>query len=233
MLKAGLGLLYSIDLVKKGKFDLQLVREKLNSSLLSDVLDGMGIRSQCMTQGIRPTYPGAVVVGTAHTMLMVDIHEPEQDTFKLQLEGIDALKKDDLMVVASNGSISAALWGELLSTAALCRGASGAVIDGLARDIRQIEEMKFPVFAAGVRPISSKGRVVAIGYGCRIRCGGVNVEEGDLIVGDVDGVTVVPDTAIEEAVERALKRASSEKKTRKELLEGSTLSTVYAKYGTI
>ena len=233
MLKAGLWLLYSIDLVKKDKIDLQLVREKLNSSLLSDVLDGMGIRSQCMTQGIRPTYPGAVVVGTAHTMLMVDIHEPEQDTFKLQLEGIDALKKDNLMVVASNGSISAALWGELLSTAAHCRGASGAVIDGLARDIRQIEEMKFPVFAAGVRPISSKGRVVAIGYGCRIRCGGVNVEEGDLIVGDVDGVTVVPDTAVEEAVERALKRASSEKKTRKELLEGSTLSAVYAKYGTI
>jgi regulator of RNase E activity RraA len=220
-------------LVKKGKVDLGLVHEKLNSSLLSDVLDGMGIRSQCMAQGIRPAYPGAIVVGTAHTMLMVDIHEPEQDTFKLQLEGIDALKKDDLMVVASNGSTSAALWGELLSTAAQCRGASGAVIDGLARDIRQIEDMKFPVFAAGIRPISSKGRVVAISYGCRIRCGGVNVEEGDLIVGDIDGVTVVPDTAIEEVIERALKRASSEKKTRKELLAGSTLSTVYAKYGTI
>jgi len=166
-------------------------------------------------------------------MLMVEIHEPEQDTFKLQLEGIDALKKDDLMVVSSNGSSSAALWGELLSTAAKCRGASGAVIDGLARDIKQIEEMKFPVFAAGIRPISSKGRVVAIGYGCRIRCGGVNVEEGDLVVGDVDGITVVPDTAIEEAVERALERASSEKKTRKELLAGSTLSAVYSKYGTI
>ncbi len=222
-----------IILVKKGKLDLGLVREKLNSSLLSDVLDGMGIRNQCMAQEIRPAYPGAVVVGRAHTMLMVDQHEPEQDTFKLQLEGIDSLKTDDLMVVASNGSTSAALWGELLSTAAKCRGATGAVIDGLARDIRQIEEMKFPVFAAGVRPISSKGRVIAIGYGCRIKCGGVYVEEGDLIVGDVDGVTVVPDTAIEEAVERALVRASSEKKTRKELLAGSTLSAVYAKYGTI
>jgi 4-hydroxy-4-methyl-2-oxoglutarate aldolase len=233
MLKVGHGVIYSIDLVKKGKVDLQLVKEKLNSSLLSDVLDGMGIRSQCMAQGLRPAYPSAVVVGTAHTMLMVDIHEPEQETFKLQLEGIDALKKDDLMVVASNSSSSAALWGELLSTAARCRGASGAVIDGLARDIRQIEEMKFPVFATGVRPISSKGRVVAIGYGCRIRCGGVNVEEGDLVVGDVDGVTVVPDTAIEEAIERALERANSEKKTRKELLAGSTLSAVYAKYGTI
>jgi len=220
-------------MVKRGGVDLTVVREKLNSSLLSDVLDGMGIRSQCMGAGIRPVYPGAVVVGWAHTMLMVDINEPEQDTFKLQLEGIDALKNDDLMVVASNGSTSAALWGELLSTAARCREASGAVIDGLARDIRQIEEMKFPVFAAGFRPISSKGRVVAVGYGCRIKCGGVNVEEGDLIIGDVDGVTVVPDTAVEEAIKRALERASSERKTRKELLAGSTLSKVYSKYGTI
>lgn len=220
-------------MVKKAKVDLALIREKLNSSLLSDVLDGMGIRNQCMSQGVRPAYPGATVVGWTHTMLMVDQHEPEQDTFKLQLEGIDSLKGDDLMVVASNGSTSAALWGELLSTAARCRGATGAVIDGLARDVRQIEEMKFPVFAAGFRPISSKGRVVAMGYGCRIRCGGVYVEEGDLVVGDIDGVTVVPDTAVEEAVERALERASSERVTRKELLAGARLSEVYAKYGTI
>ncbi len=212
---------------------MALIREKLNSSLLSDVLDGMGIRNQCMSQGVRPAYPGATVVGWTHTMLMVDQHEPEQDTFKLQLEGIDSLKGDDLMVVASNGSTSAALWGELLSTAARCRGATGAVIDGLARDVRQIEEMKFPVFAAGFRPISSKGRVVAMGYGCRIRCGGVYVEEGDLVVGDIDGVTVVPDTVVEEAVERALERASSERVTRKELLAGAKLSEVYAKYGTI
>jgi len=228
-----MGNILSTALVKKGKIDLALVREKLNPSLLSDVLDSMGIRNQCMAQGIRPAYSGAIVVGRAHTMLMVDLHEPEQDTFKLQLEGIDALKKDDLMVVASNGSTSAALWGELLSTAARCRGATGAVIDGFARDIKQIEEMQFPVFTTGIRPISSKGRVLAIGYGCRIKCGSVYVEEGDLVVGDVDGVTVVPETAVEEAVERALERAISERKTRKELLAGSTLSEVYAKYGTI
>jgi regulator of RNase E activity RraA len=220
-------------LVKKAKVDLALIREKLTSSLLSDVLDGMGIRNQCMSQGIRPVYPGAKVVGWAHTMLMVDQHVPEQDTFKLQLEGIDSLKGDDLMVVASNGSTSAALWGELLSTAARCRGATGAVIDGLARDISQIEETKFPVFAAGIRPISSKGRVVALGYGCRIKCGGVIVEEGDLIIGDVDGITVVPETVVEEAVGRALTRVNSERVTRKELLTGAKLGEVYAKYGTL
>jgi regulator of RNase E activity RraA len=206
--------------------DYDVVRERLSSSILSDVLDDMGLRHQAMWEGIRPLFPGAVVVGRAHTMLMAEVYEPEEDTFAPPIEGIDELRKDDVMVVASNMSSEAALWGELLLTAVRCRG---AVIDGLSRDLRQVEEMKFPVFAAGVRPISSKGRVVAIGYGCRIKCGGVNVEEGDLIV----GITVIPDTAVEEAVTRALERASSEKKTRKELLAGSTLSEVYAKYGTI
>ena len=220
-------------MVKKSKIDLQLVKERLNSSLLSDVLDGMGIRSQCMTVGIRPVYLGAVIVGRAHTMLMTDVYEPEQDTFKLQINGIDALKIDDVMVVTSNGSTTAALWGELLSTAARGLGATGAVIDGLARDVKQIEEMGFPVFATGFRPVSSKGRVVALGYGCRIKCGGVFVEEGDLIVGDVDGVTVVPETVIEEAVGRALTRINSERVTRKELLTGAKLGEVYAKYGTL
>ena len=220
-------------MVKKSLIDLQLVKERLNSSLLSDVLDGMGIRSQCMTVGIRPVYLGAVIVGRAHTMLMTDVYEPEQDTFKLQIKGIDALKIDDVMVVTSNGSTTAALWGELLSTAARGLGATGAVIDGLVRDVKQIEEMGFPVFATGFRPVSSKGRVIALGYGCRIKCGGVFVEEGDLIVGDVDGVTVVPETVVEEAIERALTRINSERVTRKELLTGAKLGEVYAKYGTL
>ena len=217
----------------KSVTDLRIVRDKLSSSLLSDVLDGMGIRSQVMGSVMRPVYPGAVVVGYAHTMLMVDIFEPEQDTFKLQIQGIDALRENDVMVVASNNSTQAALWGELLSTAALKRGATGAIIDGLSRDIRQIEEMKFPVFTAGIRPISSKGRVVAIGYGCRIKCGGVYVEPGDLIMGDVDGVVVVPSSAIDEAVERAVERTKSEKITLKELLAGAKLGDVYARYGTL
>jgi len=211
----------------------EMVRERLSSSILSDVLDGMGFRHQAMREGIRPLYPGAVVVGRAHTMLMADVYEPEEDTFALQIEGIDRLRKDDIMVVASNRSTEAALWGELLSTAAKCRGARGAVIDGLARDLRQMEEMKFPVFAVGAKPISSKGRCIAIDYGCRINCGGVNVEPGDLVFGDVDGIVVVPEAVIEEAVKGGMERVSSERVTKKELVAGSLLKQVYDKYGTL
>ena len=217
----------------KPSIDLDLIRDKLSSSLLSDVLDSMGFRNQVMGTRLRPVYPGAIVVGYAHTMLMVDVYEPEQDTFKLQIQGIDSLRKGEVMVVASNNSTQAALWGELLSTAALGRGARGAIIDGLSRDIHQIEEMKFPVFASGIRSISSKGRVVAIGYGCRVKCGDVYVDPGDLIVGDVDGIIAVPSSVIGEAVERVVERTKSERITLKELRAGATLGEVYAKYGTL
>jgi 4-hydroxy-4-methyl-2-oxoglutarate aldolase len=109
----------------------------------------------------------------------------------------------------------------------------GAVVDGLARDLRQIEEMRFPVFAAGARPISSKGRCIAVNYGCKIECGGVNVEPGDLVFGDIDGVVVVPGAVVEEAVRGGMERANSEKVTRKELVAGALLKQVYEKYGTL
>jgi 4-hydroxy-4-methyl-2-oxoglutarate aldolase len=102
----------------------EIIMERLSSCILSDVLDGMGFRYQAMGEWIRPLYP-SVVVGRAHTMLMAEVQEPEEDTFALQIEGIDRLGKDDVMVVASNRSTKAALWGELLSTAARCRGARG------------------------------------------------------------------------------------------------------------
>jgi 4-hydroxy-4-methyl-2-oxoglutarate aldolase len=83
--------------------------------------------------------------------------------------------------------------------------------------------MRFPVFVAGAKPISSKGRCVAVNYDYKIECGGVNVEPSDLVFGDIDGVVVVPGAAVEEAVRRGMERANSEKVTRKELVAGALL----------
>jgi regulator of RNase E activity RraA len=213
--------------------DLDTVRERLGSSVLSDVLDGMGLRRQAMDAGIRPLSDDMSTVGTAFTMLMADQYDESKDTFTLQFKAIDSLGKDDVMVVCSNGSNRAALWGELLSTAATYRGASGAVIDGLSRDVKLIRGMGFPVFCRGVRPISSKGRVVAVDYNCAVEVEGVTVHPGDLVVADLDGVVVVPKEAAEEAVQRALDVVDSEKKTRGELSRGAGLSDVYRKYGTV
>ena len=213
--------------------DLGIVRERLGSSVVSDVLDGMGLRDQAMDTGIRPLSDEMSTAGTAFTMLMADQYDKARDTFTLQFKAIDSLGKDDVMVVCSNGSTRAALWGELLSTAATHRGASGAVIDGLSRDVNLIKKIGFPVFCRGVRPVSSKGRVVAVDYNCPVEVGGVAVHPGDLVVADLDGVVVVPKDAAEEAIQRALGVVDRETKTRDELRRGAGLSDVYKKYGTV
>lgn len=213
--------------------DLKQVDEKLSSSIMSDVLDGMGIRGQSMGTSIRPVHDDMVIVGYAATMLMVDQYDYEKDTFSLQFQAIDNLQKDDVMMVSAQGSERAALWGELLSTAARYRGANGVVIEGVARDIKLIREMNFPVFAIGINPISSKGRIIAVDYNCPVEIQGVKVNPGDLVVADIDGVVVVPKGVAEEAVNKALEIAASETKTRDELKKGAGLYEVFKKYGTI
>lgn len=213
--------------------DLNVIRERLSSSIISDVLDGMGRRGQAMTVDVRPLSEDMSTVGTAFTMLMADQYDEGKDTFTLQFQAIDSLGKDDVMVICSNGSDRAALWGELLSTAATYRGAAGAVIDGLARDVSLIKKMGFPVFCRGIAPISSKGRVIAVDYNCPVVVGGVKVHPGDIVVADLDGVIVVPKDLAEEAVKRALDVVSKESMTREELRKGAGLSDVYKKYGTV
>ncbi len=136
-------------------------------------------------------------------------------------------------MVSAQGSERAALWGELLSTAARYRGAKGTIIDGVARDIKLIREMNYPVFATGINPISSKGRIIAVDYACPVEICGVKVSPGDLVVADIDGVVVVPKDVTEEAVKNALDVVSRESRTRDELREGAGLYDVYKKYGTI
>lgn len=213
--------------------DFKQVEEHLNSSIISDVLGGMGVRGQDMGPEIRPVDEDMVLVGYAATMLMADQYDYGKDTFKLQFQAIDALKKGEVMMVAGRGTERAALWGELLSTAARYRGARGVVIDGMARDIKLIKEMGFPAFAKGVIPTSSKGRVIAIEHGCPVEMGGVKVHPGDLVVADLDGITVVPKDIIDEVIKKALEVASSETLTRAELKKGAGLYDVFKKYGTI
>ena len=174
-----------------------------------------------------------VLIGYAATMLMADQYDYEKDTFSLQFQAIDSLKEGEVMMVAAKGTERAALWGELLSTAARYRGARGVIVDGVARDIKLIREMGFPVFACGVNPISSKGRVIAVDHACPVEICGVLVHPGDLVIADIDGVAVVPKDIIDEVIEKALEVAASETRTRDDLKKGMGLYDVYKKYGTI
>lgn len=122
-------------------------------------------------------------------------------------------------------------WGELLSTAARARGATGCLTDGLVRDTKAIRKMGFPVFNGGIAPLDSKGRGKVADIDVPIECAGVRVESGDLVVGDADGVVVVPQAVEREALSRALTKVEGENATRSELERGEKLCDVFARHG--
>ena len=209
------------------------IRDKLNTALLSDALDSLGVVNQVMHESIRPLDPELTLVGRAFTMLYVDVYEKPDAPYSKEIEAIDQVRPDDVVVVCTNNSRLTGVWGDLLSTATRARGGQGAVTDGFVRDTRKIIAMRFPVFAAGIKPLDSLGRSVPYAYQCRVRVGDVLVNPGDIIVGDADGLVVLPAELASQAVHVALEKRNKENSSRKDLLEGAYLRDVYAKYGVL
>jgi regulator of RNase E activity RraA len=206
------------------------IQEKLYTAVLSDVMDTLGLKDRAMEANIRPIHPDSVMVGKARTMLWMEVYEVYEHPYKVEIEAIDSLKPGDVAVQCTGGSQRNAPWGALMTTAAMARGARGAVVDAYVRDVKKIVELGFPVFAAGIRPLDSKGRGYLVDYDCPIECGGVAIKTGDLVFADYDGVVVVPHEAEEEALTLAVEKVDKENLSFKELKEGRFLRDVYAKY---
>ena len=215
--------------------DLVELRKKLFASLLSDVLDSLGHTEQAMPPRIRPLDEASVMVGRARTALFMDVYEvaPNENPYELEIALIDSLKPDDIPVFACGATGRIAPWGELLSTASHARGAAGALMDGMVRDIKAIRAMNFPVFHGGIGPLDSKGRGKIMALDVPIACAGVRVCPGDLIFGDADGVIVVPQAIEEAALAAAFEKLKGEHSTLADLRAGLKLADVYAKYGVL
>jgi 4-hydroxy-4-methyl-2-oxoglutarate aldolase len=204
--------------------------ERLYAAVLSDVLDAAGYRDQVLDARVTHSTGPEVLVGRAATMLAGEEVEVEGTPYARQVEAIDALKEGDVVVATTHNSPRAAFWGELFSTAALARGARGLILDGLVRDRRKMDEMGFPSFATGSRPVDSMGRLVVYAYGVPIRCGGVVVRPGDLVFAEPDGVVVVPAEVEEAIVSSALEKVGREDRVREELAGGSTLAEAWTRH---
>ncbi|MBI3695377.1 MAG: RraA family protein [Acidobacteria bacterium] len=209
------------------------LEKNLYTAVVSDSLDQLGYREQAMREHLRPLSPSFCFAGWACTISCRDVYHVPEDPYGLEIEAVDSILAGEVVVVATQRSKRNAPWGELLSTAARARGARGAVIDGLIRDVKKIEALGFLVFAAGIKPVDSMGRGVVTEYNVPVECGGVLVHPGDLIFADFDGIVVVPRCAVEEAVRLATDKATRENHSRVELLQGAYLRDVYQKYGVL
>ena len=140
------------------------------------------------------------------------------------VEAIDKAKEGEVIVIDVGGS-DVAVWGELASWSAKLKGIRGVVIDGAARDIDSILDIGFPCFSKLVVPHAGEPKGYG-GIGHEIVCGGQLVRTGDWIIGDENGVIVVPQESAVEVANRALDVLERENRIREEIKRGGTLSSV-------
>jgi regulator of RNase E activity RraA len=148
----------------------------------------------------------------------------------LGIEAIASAHKGDVIVIDNRGDVHNNCWGEILSCAARMKGVSGVIIDGAARDVDACEELEFPVFARGVVPITARGRIAQEAFNCPIRIGDIHVRPGDILVGDVNGVVVIPTERVDEVLSEAEQLMDKEERMKKDLLTGLDVLEVDKKY---
>jgi 4-hydroxy-4-methyl-2-oxoglutarate aldolase len=146
------------------------------------------------------------------------------------LESIDRLQADEVLVVSQADGV---FLGELIATAIRARRARGMVLDCWIRDALRIIEMELPTFVRGINPVDSLGRLDVTAMQEPIVCGGVLVCPGDLILGDFDGVVVIPHAVAEEAISKAEEKAKGECIVREFLAKGNSVVATYRKVGVI
>jgi regulator of RNase E activity RraA len=203
-------------------------------SVVADVLDRLGRRSQAMDHGIRPLQGGPTsVAGRAFTIAATATDAAVENPYERELAAVDATPAGAIVVLATSGCRDVAVWGELLTTRMLARGGVGVVTDGGTRDVAGIRRLGVPVFAASITPRDSFGRALVTGYGEPVTCAGVMVAPGDLVRCDEDGVVVVPAALAADALGAAEEKLGLERLVAAALERGESAADLYARYGVL
>jgi 4-hydroxy-4-methyl-2-oxoglutarate aldolase len=208
----------------------------LYTPVVSDVLDSFGLMHQAFRPFVRPLDDAVVVFGPARTGRYERATMPSADynPYELEMDLIDSLRPGEVAVLACGGPTDViAPWGELLSTAARARQAAGCVTDGLVRDVARIRAMRFPVFHGGIGPLDTKNRAEMVEKDVTVTIAGVSISPGDWLLGDVDGVVVIPADRSEQVFRAALEKIAAEDTTRAELEAGHSLRAVFARHGVL
>jgi 4-hydroxy-4-methyl-2-oxoglutarate aldolase len=188
-----------------------------STTTISDALDRLGVAGQVF--GITPLDRTFRLAGRAFTVRTI----PVAGSGASVGDYIDDVPPGAIVVLDNSGRLDATVWGDILTTMSHRRGLGGTVIHGVCRDATRSLELGYPIFSRGVYMRTGKDRVQADGYNVPVSLGEVRVEPEDLLVGDADGVLVVPRGREDEVLGIANEITQAEDRIRQEIEEGSRL----------
>lgn len=187
--------------------------EIIPSTIVSDVTGNIGLT---MDAGIRPAYDEIEMAGSAIT-----VKAAPGDNLIIH-KAITMAEPGDVLVIDCNGYCDTGHVGELMCNSCQANGLAGLVIDGAYRDSREIVEMGFPVYGRGVNPRGPLKQDPG-SINVTVSCGGVSVDPGDIVVGDDDGLAVIPQDGATKVLELAHEKLEAEDDTRERVLDGEYL----------
>lgn len=198
---------------------------------ISDILDEMGFRDQVLPHEIRAIQAGQTLAGRALTVT----GEPacglaRDDYFRPFLSMLGSIGPGDV-VVSQPHEHTLAHFGELSCETAKHRGGTGVVLNGGLRDVDYVLKLGLPVFARYQTPKDILGRWRLVDFNVPITIGNTPIQPGDYVVGDRDGVVVIPQAVAEEVIAKAEEVVHTESLVRKAILEGVHPLEAYEKYG--
>jgi regulator of RNase E activity RraA len=211
----------------------EMMRRKLFTAVVGDVLDAQGHLHQFLPSEIQPLREDMIVVGRAMTVLEADLDQPPgagDKPFGLLFESLDDLKPRDVYLI-TGGSPTYSLWGELMSTRAMKLGAAGCVSNGPTRDTKGILELNFPTFSTGRYAQDQRPRGEVVDFRVPIAIGQVRIAPGDIVFGDVDGVVIIPRDIEQDVLAAALEKVEAENKVRTAIESGVSATEAFRRYG--
>jgi regulator of RNase E activity RraA len=221
---------YQIKYVKKRpKKETVETFYQLSTPMVSDALDKLGLPAG--VYGISPMYYKCKkIVGPAITMRVIPFGSFDPSGH-MGTDVINAAEAGDILVYDNGGRLDQNCWGDILAWSAIQKGIVGTIADGAVRDIDEIEEMGYPVYARGTTPTTGRGRTVQADYNCPIRVGTVQLNPGDIIMADSNGVAIVPVDNAEEVLKVALEIRDKETAMIEEIKKGISFMEVDKKSG--
>lgn len=205
--------------------DVHRALAELSATDISDALDRVGIAGQCL--GIAPLDRRFRLVGQAWTLRYAPVGVDAGTVG----DYIDDLEAGQVVVIDNAARTDVTVWGDLLTSTATRNGVAGTVIDGVCRDVGRSLELGYPIFARGTFMRTGKDRVRVDAINEPVTVGGIRVSPGDWLLGDGDGVVVIPSRRAEQVLETAVEISAAEAHIRRAVDSGASLREARAEFG--